>query len=205
MLQRKLDRSSPFRSITIFSSVKTNRVHYCESKLEIDALLAAEFDDDILDYSTQAHMEYQHGSKTRRYTGDLRVTRRDGGVCIREVKPLHELQKAVLVEKFEHIRAECQLRGEMLDFATDRDLYSDARHKNHRLLYRYKSEPIDKALVKQFKTDFPSVQTSLGQLRFKLRNLGYPDHFAHSLIAHGILSCDFREQISFLTEVAYVN
>lgn len=205
MLQRKLDRSSPFRSITTFSSAKTNREHYVESKLEMDALLAKEFEEDVLDFSTQEHMEYPRGSKTFRYTADLRVVRKGGLTNLEEIKPQKELRKAAIQEKFNFIQAACLARGEKLEFTTDQDIYVDDLNKNHRLLYRYKCEPLDEALTKQFKTDFPKVNTSFGQLRHELSKKGYPAHFGHTLLAHRIIACDLRKALSFRTEVAHVS
>lgn len=171
----------------------------------MDALLANEFDNDVLDYSTQVYMEYPRESKKHRYTADKRVIRRGRVSNLNEVKPQKELVKSAIQEKFKYIQAACLAHGEPLKFITDQDVYRDDLNKNYRLLYRYLCEPLDTVLITKFKTEFPTFKLSFGQLRYELSERHYPAHFAHSLLAHGVISCDLRKALSFRSEVTHVN
>lgn len=201
MLRRELERTSPVKCITTFPSVKCKRAFFCESKLEVDALLWLEFDDTISHYETQpTTYEYEMYERLRRYTPDLRVHRGDISYLV-EIKPERQCLKPLLVEKHAVLKHFFAARRERFELMTDKDIYVGNAIANFRLLYPYRGEPMDAELLHRFQDTFPSRTMSWEELRSLMAEQHYPPAFAFRLLAYGYIDYDFLAPISNELEV----
>lgn len=204
MYRRPLERTSPIKPTWTFPSAKNQRAFYCESKLEVDALLWLEFDDSVVAYDTQFEsFQYECLGRMRRYTPDVRVWHE--GVTrprIVEVKPERHCKKPVLQHKHAVLSHFFSKRNEDFCLMTDKDIYQGAAIDNFRTLFLYLSEPLSPVVVKSFLSEYEGTRCTLEDLRNRLKNNGYSLACLYQLMARGYIEFDFLSKISNNLEVS---
>ncbi|WP_090726979.1 hypothetical protein [Neptunomonas qingdaonensis] len=185
----------------MFSSVKCNRVFFCESALEVNALLWLEFDDAITYYETQPDsFEYYFQGRKRRYTPDLRVFQEEKS-NLEEIKPFSKCQSDDFKLKYGALTHLFSSMGETLSLTTDREVYVGDAVSNFRLLYRYLSEPLNSNQLDRFQAKHSTINMSWEELKHRLHECRYPPTFAFQLLAYGYLDYDYLKHISNAMEV----
>ena len=151
MLTRKLDKTSRVKPTIAFYSRKNRAMMLCESRLEVDALLQLEFDDNVLKYVTQpCSVTYQNRNPPQRYTPDVLVAYRDGTYKFVEVKPFDKSIKPKFDAKFLRLQSYfLEEIGHPLGLITDKEIRVGKSAANLRLLYRFIDVNADEKTMKK--------------------------------------------------------
>jgi hypothetical protein len=151
MLTRKLDKTSRVKPTIAFYSRKNRSMMLCESRLEADALLQLEFNDNVLRYVTQpCSVTYHNHDTPRRYTPDVLVAYRDGTYRFLEIKPYSKAEKDKFTAKLLTLQSYfLEEIGHPLELVTDKEIRVGKSAVNLRLLYRFLDVSIDEETTKQ--------------------------------------------------------
>jgi len=201
-LERKLPRTSRVLATSNFYSHLGNRSHYCESMLEINALLMHEFDRTVISYTTQPFsIRYNIDGVKRRYTPDMLVKYSDNSFSSIEIKPLASFAKPKNIAKFSVL---CDLFPKKLNhplkLISCADIYTGAKIDNMKWLYSF----LQQHLSQKEKDAYQKLPTSLnfGELLSLLENTtDSPHQSALRLVAHDYFNWDIEAPLSNATEL----
>jgi hypothetical protein len=200
-MRRFIEKTSPVKKIRTFSSVKSNRALFCESKLEYHACLFMEFNQDVQYFEAQPESFIYH--KSYRYTPDLLVVMNTGESLYVEIKPSYKLQSETLAAKHSLIEQFFSEQGESFIVLTEKDIYSGSNIQNYSSLFRYLTTPIDKECLSAFKETFPTGKAQWGDLRSCLSLAGFHNYFAYQLLALQLLTFDVTQNVTDSMEVSW--
>lgn len=135
-------------------SVKRRQVCFADSKLELDAFLQAEFDDEITLFKPQpiSFSPVINGRKLR-YTPDILFHHRAFGYCLKEVKPDDKAEKETFLEDFAfrqwHAKRNWQIDMTLLK---ESEIRIGSTIENYERLYYYRvfssPDPVPKRKLK---------------------------------------------------------
>lgn len=195
MARKNLDRFSQVKPTINFYSKKNRSLMFCESYVEVGALLELEFDPTISRYVTQP-ITYRlyRGNKTTRYTPDILVKATDGRFWYEEVKSESKAKTPKIIADYQfHSSALLEGTGIPLKLRI-----SDAPHRctfiqNLKYLYRFLDHGFDDQELRVIKVVDQPV--SLGKVHSQLRSRGFSKLSAFAALAQGLLGFDKKVRI----------
>jgi hypothetical protein len=191
MILRKLEKTSRVKPTIAFYSYLNSAMMFCESKLEMDALMKLEFDDSVESYVTQpASYAYRVGGRLTRYTPDILVKYKDGRFVFVEVKPFAKSQSKRFTAKFNRLlQMFNETIGHPFELWTCRNIRKEKRIQNFEQLYVFLNEALDDDINARVLTDLkksPDIRVS--HLESVVAEYGQSPHYAWSMIAHQLFT-----------------
>lgn len=177
-----------------FPSKKMSRMVAWESLLERDALLLLELSPGVEAYQEQPEeLSYWDGEAIRGYVPDLLVSLHDERSLLIEIKPITELERPKVREKYTQIAQQLQTQGRDYRLLTENEIRCEPQFGNlQHLLYHYNHPAPDLPSQAQIAALFR--QTGDVSLALCLDQLG--SDAAYSLIAQGQLFIDLSQLIT---------
>lgn len=202
MRRKQLERALRGRHTRFHHSLKNQgRSFWCESNLEADFLLTAEFDDMIEAFVSQPlSIGWHDGQATRRYTPDVLVWRADGRREFLEIKPLELVTPEVRWKVTVLNRRFIERFDTPLKLVTESDFIKGSSLENLHLLYSYRRfdlSPFSEAL--QALRSTPEI--TLRELREEAGHAGLPAALPFAAIAHGHFRFNTAEPLSAETRL----
>jgi len=196
MARKNLDRFSQVKPTINFYSKKNRSLMFCESYVEVGALLELEFDPTISRYVTQPiSFQLYRGNRKTRYTPDILVKAQDGSFWYEEVKSENKAKLPKFIEDH-HFHASALLEGTGVPLKLR---ISDAPHRctyrqNLKYLYRFLDYGFDSQELGLFQSvDQP---TALGRIHRQLRARGLSKIAAFAALAQGLLGFNKKVRVN---------
>lgn len=177
-----------------FPSKKMQRMVAWESQLERDALLLLELSPGVVSYQEQPEqLSYWDGEVIRSYVPDFWVLLQDEHSLFIEIKPLSELLRPTVREKYTQIAQQLQAQGRDYRLLTEQEIRHEPQFSNlKQLLYHYNHPASPLPSRPQIATAFQlEAEASLAQC---VDQLGLDN--VYSLIAQGNLIVDLTQPIT---------
>lgn len=187
-LGRRLPCTSRLLSLQRFCSHKNQASHYCESELEMNALLMLEFEPKVVSYTTQPFsILYRSQGRLRRYTPDILLKCANGAFGSIEVKPHDELEKQVNIDKFALLKEIFKHElSHSLALLSSKAIYRGVQVDNLKQLYPYLRQPVLSSEHAAFKQMPLQLTFDALKQRFQETSSSAPLR----LIAHGYFEWD---------------
>lgn len=139
---RKISNKGGKKKTGLFPSEKTMSMVDWESPLENDYMFLLEFDRTVVSFEAQPMtITYKFNGRTRRYTPDLKVQKKNDEIQIIEVKPQDKLMKLLNDEEFKTriiaAHSFCKTNGWEFKIVTDADIRAGSILKNIKLLFKF--------------------------------------------------------------------
>ncbi len=199
MPRKNLDRFSQVKPSISFYSKKNQRLMYCESHVEVGALLQLEYDTTVERYQTQPEsFGYIRDGKKRRYTADVLVKHVTGKFCYEEVKTRQDAEHPDFIEKFNYLQ---WLFGYQIGVPLQLRI-ANAPHQcpvtgNLKLLYRYLALQLSTSALTAIRSlDYPR---SLASICEALRFMGFENNDVYAAMAQGGLIFDKSQHVTRAT------
>jgi len=132
MRVRKVITRSGKRIRVKFPSTKLNRMVYCESPLERDAVYHFEYHPEVESYQEQPSLEYYYDAAgvQHRYYPDFRIDFKDGRVLLVEVKPMKYLAKKKVRDQLKFVAARLAEQNRPFRVMTELEIRRDPLFSN---------------------------------------------------------------------------
>lgn len=203
MKAKQLPKGTWSKSIQYFYSLKNQAHSWCESKLEWDALLLLEFDDEVESYKSQPmSIKYKNSlDEICRYTPDYLFKRKANGKFVfREVKMSKRVDDA-LKEKVALINHRINKSyNANLEIITSDEIRVGCRIDNLNMLYSYKRVQINPADIGVIINRMPR-EFSYEELIDSTKKAGAKNVMPLSLLAHGYLHFETSSPLTSSTRI----
>lgn len=191
MILRKLEKTSRVKPTIAFYSYLNSAMMFCESKLEMDALMKLEFDDSVESYVTQpTSYAYHVNGRLTRYTPDILVKYKDGHFVFVEVKPFAKSQSKRFIAKFHRLfQMFNETIGHPFELWTCRNIRKEKRIQNFEQLYVFLNEALDDDINARVLKDLKKVpDIRVSHVESVVAEYGQSPHYAWSMIAHQLFT-----------------
>ncbi len=132
-------------------SVKRGQVCFAESRLELDAFLLAEFDDEIVNFKPQPiSFTLTINRKKRRYTPDVLLQHATRGYFLKEVKQDEAAEQSRFIEDFEFKKWHAKRHWNIeLSLLKESEIRVGSTIDNYKRLYYYRRYSLPGAISKR--------------------------------------------------------
>ena len=199
MILRKLEKTSRVKPTIAFYSYLNAAMMFCESKLEMDALMKLEFDESVESYVTQpASYAYQFNGRLTRYTPDILVKYKDGRYVFVEVKPFARTQSERFIAKFNRLTLMFNdVIGHPFELWTCRDIRKAKRIPNLEQLYVFLNENLDDDINLLVLKDLNKAPTiCVSDVEDKVAEYGQSPHYAWTMVAYKFFTFNNTKQLT---------
>jgi hypothetical protein len=188
-LKRKLSRTSRVKPCIAGYSQKMRSMQFCESKLELDAILRLEFDPSVKHYLTQPCSFYiKINGKKRRYTPDILVETVDGQFYFVEVKPKTKADDKEFITKFTQITQFFETEVHIgIQLLTDDVIRCNKLIPNLELLYAFIDVPMKPQINKRIFSEI-SGPMSISDIESICQKFVKSTEYVWGLIAQGFFN-----------------
>jgi hypothetical protein len=181
-----------------FCSVKSNRVLWYESLLEMNLMYLLDFDPDVKCFKEQpCRIHYVLDGRQRSYTPDILVLRSELRQII-EVKPASKVTTAANQRLFQAVSPICDREGFSFIVATDGMIMQQPRLDNIKALWRYARtslRPQHQIYCEEFLRHKPSSSADLAEALEFFASKGASPQIVYSLLFWGVLDFDLMQPL----------
>lgn len=181
-----------------FCSVKSNRVLWYESLLEMNLMYLLDFDPDVKCFKEQpCRIHYVLEGKWRSYTPDLLALRSELKQII-EVKPATKVATAANQRLFQAVSPICSCAGFSFIVATDEMIMQQPRLDNVKTLWRYSRtslHPQHQLYCEEFLRHRPSSSAVLAEVLEFFASRGASPQIVYALLFWGVLDFDLMRPL----------
>lgn len=187
MISRKLEKTSRVKPTISFFSRKNSSMMFCESYLEVNALLKFEFDETVESYLTQpGSTQYLLDGVLRRYTPDVLVKYIFGDFVFWEIKPYKKTLSEKFLNKFEQLTSHFKDElNQPLRLMTSNEIKKGKSAANLSQLYPfldwYQDELINQRVTSEVAV---KLKITVQDLEMLVADYGQSPEYAWSMLAH---------------------
>jgi len=199
MILRKLEKTSRVKPTIAFYSYLNSAMMFCESKLEMDALMKLEFDDSVESYVTQpTSYAYRVNGRLTRYTPDILVKYKDGHFVFVEVKPFARTQSERFIAKHNRlVQMFNDTIGHPFELWTCRDIRKAKRIPNFEQLYVFLNENLDEDINQRVLKDLHKVSNiCVSDVEDTVAEYGQSPHYAWTMVAYKFFTFNNTRQLT---------
>jgi len=204
---RKIPNRGAKKNICKFFSVKMNKRLWSESLAEEDYKYLLDFDSQVDSFEEQPfRIRYVLDGKTRYYTPDLLVLRKDGRRLVVEIKPASKIVTPKNDLLFRIAAALCEAEGYEFVVVTVEMVRQQPRLSNVKALWKYARTRLHpQHQIYCAELFLTREQITLGEVFEFFESKGQGKQIVYGLLFWGALSFDVMQPLGFDSCITYPN